>query len=526
MMKKWQSIRTKMLVLLGGAALVATLGSCADGYDSPDGFDAGVKNTTMVTPNQIFIYLNQAGTEATIQWEMVKGCSGHEVTLLNTDDPENPVVVDGYDKRIVDGSRMTVPVQEDSHYKITMRTLGNKDLGNKDAENTLEKEFVTGVPSLGTIAGGTEEAPVNLNEWWTANQPENTKGEWAFDLEAGKYYEITDTLDLSIHWLTFRGNKADRPIVFMKGNGTITSCSGMKLKYINFDCTESSADGVIGMTKKENCPDSILSENLGYARVDGTTSTPITGIYIVQDPWYVAHCWFKNVPRGFICANSVESAWWYFTIDDCIIQLDNEKSSKPFMALRPGGRTIKNISITNSTIYNIKENNTSTYFVQWANRTNAAAAKVFGNTTAEMNTQTFNIAGTTFCRIYSGSNTKFGNDVSYSVLTIERTIFNDCYGVRQLPRWCSNKTYKFNFWWDSEYNSGSGYDTQDLQQKDSGGAEMVAVYDFGWTPEQMSAPLVFKTPSGEMTVNGGVDFTPKENEVLKYSGGDPRWLKQ
>ena len=225
MMKKWQSIRAKMLVLLGGAALAATLGSCADGYDSPDGFDAGVKNTTMVTPNQIFIYLNQAGTEATIQWEMVKGCSGHEVTLLNTDDPENPVVVDGYDKRIVDGSRMTVPVQEDSHYKITMRTLGNKDLGNKDAENTLEKEFVTGVPSLGTIAGGTEEAPVNLNEWWTANQPENTKGEWAFELEAGKYYEITDTLDLSIHWLTFRGNKNDRPIIFMKGKGTITSCS-------------------------------------------------------------------------------------------------------------------------------------------------------------------------------------------------------------------------------------------------------------------------------------------------------------
>lgn len=523
MMKKWQSIRTKMLVLLGGAALAATLGSCADGYDSPDGFDAGVKNTTMVTPNQIFIHLNQAGTEATIQWEMVKGCSGHEVTLLNIDDPENPVVVDGYDKRIVDGSRMTVPVQEDSHYKITMRTLGNKDLGNKDAENTLEEEFVTGVPSIGTIAGGTEAAPVNLNQWWADKQLAYEKAERAFDLEAGKYYEITDTLDLSIHSLTFRGNKNERPIVLLKEKGTITSCSGLKMKYINFDCTAMTGNSVFGMSQKEVCPDTILSQNLGYTK--GTSL--INDIYIVQDPWYIAHCWFKNIPSGFLTPNGTQCAWWALTIDDCIIQFDNEKNGTGFLALRAsggGGRTIKNVVISNSTLYNIKDNK-SAYFAQYNNRNQARPGDVFGNATAEMSTASFVLSNCTLSKLYSGQ--KMGNDISYSSLLMESVLFYDVYGVRQFPRWCSNKTFKNNFWWDPLYvpqqAGGDNYDLQDLQTNDSGDAPMVKDYDFGWSEEQVRKPLDFSQP------NGGVNFKPNHPLILQANAGagagDPRWLK-
>ena len=154
-MKKTSFLMKKVsfLWLLASAFLII---GCAEGYESPNGFDMGVKNTQMVTPIQdsISFKVSTDGKTATVSWPTVAGANGHEVTFMNVDDPENPFIVDDYDKKIIDGSKFVVNVTEDSKYQMTMRTLGNKELGNTDADSPSTFHFTTLVPSIMTIPSG------------------------------------------------------------------------------------------------------------------------------------------------------------------------------------------------------------------------------------------------------------------------------------------------------------------------------------------------------------------------------------
>jgi hypothetical protein len=312
-------------------------------------------------------------------------------------------------------------------------------------------------------------------------------------------------LDFGGYNLTFRGDKIHRPTVKIQGTANIQSYSGLKVKFINFDCSESSANGVFGMSVS-NLPDSIKSQNLGYVR-DGN---PINNIYIVREPLYISHCWFKDVPRGFLNDNGVECAWWYVTIDDCIIQLNNGSSNQGFLCLQNKGRVIKNVKLTNNTIFNIQENK-SAYFVRYSHPSNANPQKVFG-TTPGMDTQTFTISNCTLSKVYTGQ--KFANNMSGTgqALTIDHTIFYDINSVRQLPRYGGFKTFKFNFWWGITL-----IDEQDKQQKDTGGSPFVSIYDPLFRGDVLQS-LDLSKP------NGGVDFTPGEYQIVVNRGGDTRWL--
>ena len=134
------------------------LTGCADGYESPTQFDLGVRNTKMVTPQQdsVKFKVSADGLTATVSWPTVAGAGGAVVTFANVDDPDNPVVVDGYENKVVDGSKFTVNVTEDSRYRMTMRTLGNKDYGNQDADSAVTYTFSTMVEPVMTIPSGEE----------------------------------------------------------------------------------------------------------------------------------------------------------------------------------------------------------------------------------------------------------------------------------------------------------------------------------------------------------------------------------
>ena len=480
------------------------LASCADGYDSPKGFDMGVSGTQMVTPigDSISFKVNTEGTVATVSWPLVPGAGGHEVTFENVDDPQNPFIVDGYDKKIVDGSKFTVSVTEDSRYRMTMRTLGNHDLGNIDVAEPSVFEFSTLVEKVATIPAGSD-----ITTWWKDFKSVTAPfdHEVAIELEPSGDYIMSDTLDFGGYNLTFRGDKIHRPTVKIQGTANIQSYSGLKVKFINFDCSESSANGVFGMSVS-NLPDSILSQNLGYLR-DGS---PINNIYIVREPLYISHCWFKDVPRGFLNDNGVDCAWWYVTIDDCIVQLNNASSNQGFLCLQNKGRVIKNVKLTNNTIFNIQENK-SAYFVRYSHPSNANPQKVFG-TTPGMDTQTFTISNCTLSKVYTGQ--KFANNMSATgqALTIDHTIFYDINSVRQLPRYGGFKTFKFNFWWGITL-----IDEQDKTQTDTGGSPFVSIYDPLFRGDVLQS-LDLSKP------NGGVDFTPGEYQIVVNRGGDTRWL--
>lgn len=512
--------RTKYIWRAALSVLAASLlGSCADGYESPTEFDLGVRDTQMETPSEedFSFVVSQDGTTATISWPTVAGAGGHEVTFVNVDDPENPVVIDGYEKKIVDGSKFTVNVTEDSKYKMTMRTLGKKEYGNTDDPESHDFQFSTLVPSVATIPSGTDIA-----QYFKEHPIANEEGlpfdeEVAVELEANGEYTLTDTVDFQGQKVTFRGDKIHRPTVTITDRGHFETYSTLKVKFINFDMTDATADSFIALSKQDNLPESILSENRGYVR----NGSPIKGIYVVEDPIYIAHCWFKNLPHAMLYHNNVSAAFWYFTLSDCIVQMNNvTKSNIGFINLYDSnakGKSVKNITIENSTIYNIADNG-SACFIRYGNESNSNPEKVYGNASAELNSHTWKFLNSTLVKCYyddtSHSGWRFCNNVRVSTafyLTVDHTIFYNCAQLYRMN--AGSRTYRFNFFW----NDGQDDKNRNNSSKDSSGAPFAAEYD----------PLFVGNTLQELDLsqpNGGINFTPQENAIVMNAAGDPRWL--
>ena len=491
---------------------------CAEGYETSSTADLGVYNTKMETPIQdsITFKVSTDGKSATISWPTVGGADGHEVTFMNVDDPDNPVIIDGYDKKIVDGSKFTVSVAEDCKYQMLMRTLGKKEFGNTDDEVTHTYDFSTLVPSVATIPNGSD-----IYEFFQEHPLDSNKVEVAIDLEAGGEYTLSGLVDFSHHKLTFRGDKIRRPVVHMTGNGHFETYSTLKVKYINFDMTESTAEGFIAMTK-DNLPDSIKTDNRpGYTR----NGSQIKNIYIVEDPIYIANCWFKNLPHAMLYGNDVSCAFWYFTLSNCIVQMNNTtKSNIGFINLydkNMNGKSVKNIVIEKSTIYNIADNG-SACFIRYANESNSTPEKVYGNATAVMNNHSWTFTRSTLANCYydatADNGWRFCNNVAISkmfTLNIDHTIFYNCCQLYRMDG--GSKTFRFNFFWNDRQDDKN----RNNKIKDSGSAPFASEYDpmFGGN----NAAQVYKELDLSQP-NGGVNFTPTEFEIVTNRGGDPRWL--
>lgn len=505
---------TKILCVSLGIMSTLLIGSCAEGYETSESFDLGVRNAKMETPIQdsISFKVSADGKTATVSWPTVAGADGHEVTFMNVDDPENPVIIDGYDKKIVDGSKFTISVAEDSKYQMQMRTLGKKEFGNSDDAETHTYAFTTLVPSIATIPSGSD-----ISDFLAANPIDSVGAEVAIELEPDGEYTLNNVIDFKYNKITFRGDKIHRPTVRMIGNGHFETYSMLKVKYINFDMTESTAGGFIAMSK-DSTATSILTENLGrYYR----GSSQIKGIYMVEDPIYIANCWFKNLPHAMLYDNEVKCAFWYFTLSNCIVQMNNvTKSNIGFINLYKAGVSVKNITIEKSTIYNIADNG-SACFVRYQNESNSTPEKVFGNLTAEYNSHTWKFTRSTLAKCYYSDEThsgwRFINNVRTSsafTLNIDHTIFYNCAQLYRMNG--GSRTYRFNFFW----NDGKDDKSRNNAMKDSGSAPFAAEYDpsFGGDNAGQLKELDFSQP------NGGVNFTPNEYEIIANRGGDPRWL--
>lgn len=497
-------METNRLLTIGKAncTLISLLffGSCAIGYDSPNGFDVGVNNTQVITPDSISFIVNSDGDEATISWPLIMGAKGYEVSFLNVDDPENPFVIDQYDKYLVDGCKMTAPVVEDSKYRLEIRALGDPGRGNTDDTEPIVYYVSTLVESVATIPNGTD-----IYQYLQEHPIDSINKEVAIDLEPGGIYTMSGQVDFKNQKMTFRGSKINRATVNMINKGAFLTYAGLKIKYINFDMTASTSNSFLFMSK-DNLPENIKSQYLGYKR----NGAEIKNIYIIQDPIYIANCWFKDMPKSFIHDNEVDCAFWYFTIKDCIVQMKNSKGG-PFVNFSKKGRCIKNITFSNSTFYNTITNND--YFIRYSNNSNANPEKVFGNTSSDYNSANIYFSGCTFSQTFNNQNFVNNIPANYMYTTIEKCIFYDVSSVRRIS--LGNKTYKLNFWYASP--SMPKPDTSDPTQKDNSGAPFAAVYDPRFVGD-ITTSLDFSKE------NGGVNFKPQELQIIMVNSGDPRWL--
>ncbi len=348
-------LRSLRRVCLAAIAIPMCLlsASCARGFDGEETFVSDVHDSQLVSPtltaDNFSSVVNADGTESIrVKWDVVPGASSYYCHVEDVDDPANPIVLfDGE----VEGVSFLFDKEDDTKYSVSVRTLGNAKLNNKDAVDATTYAYSTMVPAQ-VIPVGTDIADF-INSHMI-----DTDDEQAFELEANGNYTLNSEVDFGTHKVTFRGDKVYRPIVTIGYDGVIRTGAGLKIKWIKFDATEQNSKGVVECSN--NPPSSLEGPNFGFP----------DKCYILYDPLIFQECMFKNVKMCLFYIG--EKAWSAVDvrIDNCIVQLDNNGTKFGDAAVLCcygqtcyykegqswGSCAIRNVTIKNSTIYNIQSN--------------------------------------------------------------------------------------------------------------------------------------------------------------------------
>ena len=193
--------KAKYMVMM---ALLTFLAACDKGVDADETFVSDVKNTTLESPEAagVEMSLSPDGSRLVVTWPVVKGAGGYEFTLYNVDDFEKPIVI-GVEKEVIDGCSAVREVEADTKYMAAIRTLGNEQYNNKEAQTASEIPYSTLAPTDATIESG------DISAWLVANPiPADKIGqEYTIDLVGGREYIVSDVIDFGNQQVTIRGSK-------------------------------------------------------------------------------------------------------------------------------------------------------------------------------------------------------------------------------------------------------------------------------------------------------------------------------
>jgi len=410
---------------LGGiGALFLLAVSCAqDGFDD-ETFGSSVRNTTLESPilsADCFSSVSMAdGSEKIkVTWKVIEGAGGYHFQASNIDDPQNPVVLTD---TITDGCSMLFDKADDTKYSVSIQTLGNDKYNNKDAVQATIYAYSTLIDAI-VIPNGSDIAEfINQN----IKESEN---EQAFELEANGQYTLDGIADFGLHPYTLRGNKIYRPIVKVGENGGLMTQAGLKVKWINFDCTNMTKEiGLIGMGKEPS--ETLASGTLIAAGETDKTYKDLganQNTFIVEDPIIISECMVKNLPNSLLYGNKKPWALKDFRVQDCIVQLNNSGSHGIINLYGGNSGGFLSLSIRNNSFINLADNN-SAFTLRLSSASNAVPKKLFGDPYEKAAKIT--IDGNTWVRCMNGKD--FGNNmVSNAVLTfsMNNNIFYDTWRI-------------------------------------------------------------------------------------------------
>ncbi len=497
-------LRSVVKVLPVAALLLAGLTtSCSEGADCDEVFSSSVHDTQLNSPELSFANkMTTSGSEVVqVSWPVVKGAGGYKVSVKNVDDPSNPVAI--INDSIVDGTSFTFPKKEDTNYSVSVLTLGNDALRNAEAAAPTIVAYSTMVPGQ-VIPAGTEDVAA-----WVKEHIIDTDEEQAFELEAGATYVLNDAIDFLDKKVTFRGSKVNRPILVLGEKGVVRTSSALNVKFINFDYTnqvpKGTGNGIYGVIEMSPEPPACRENPLETMKN-----------YYLAETILIKDCMFKNVHGCLFAAGNCSWGIEDLRIDNCIIQLDCDgkgywSNGAIFSAYTNwyykgvqdsyyGG--IKDFSLKNSTVYNIKANETN-YFMRWNNKDLKRCIPT------ELQDGKFTIENCTLSKVMTGKNwgdrtpntkeyvTTFNNNVVYDTWRLQKIIQGNC-------TWNVDMTTNAI---QGVVNAVDGTDKSKIATEE----------EIGFTEDQVTQPLDLTQP------NGGVNF--KATGAISSKVGDPRWLK-
>lgn len=473
-------MKSKQLFLLrkkGHALVMATsmllFCACLDGYKDDTTFTSDVKGVELESPkaDDVRITYSADGSKQTISWSVVYGAGGYSFSLYIVDDPENPIAV-GEENQVIDGCSATRDLQEDTKYKLCLKTLGNEKYNNKEASAATELAYSTLLPTYAVIPDGTD-----IYEYFQENPIPESKDELAYDLIAGGTYSLSGLVDFGTHKITFRGDKVHRPTIAYAAKGGLATTAGLKIKFIDFDCTASPINSILSFSAT---PDEALLKNT---------------FYIINDPVVIQSCNFKSLDGQLIYDNKKKYCPVVVLIKDCVVDMN---TTARVINMNGGNGYINDLTIQNSTFSNVV-GKANAYFIQYNGTGRPDRAGFLTGSINLYNNTLYNIAyGKNICNYDAMRGRK---EVS---LNLSKNIFVDSgkegQVVRMLLGGANGMVMDFrsnSYWYNGNFPTG----------------------ETGWdkSSTHLEVDPMFKDP------NGG-DFTVQSPDHIAVGCGDPRWL--
>lgn len=140
-------------------------------------------------------------------------------------------------------------------------------------------------------------------------------------------------------------DKDNRPTVKVGASGGFMTQAGLKIKFINFDCSEMTGAGFLTLSGEPS--ETISIKSLGYDKDEANQDG-----YIINKPVIIQECNIKNLQNSLLYGNKKPWTLRDFRITDCIVQMNNAGSNGVINLYGATG-TIKDMTIKNSTFYNL-----------------------------------------------------------------------------------------------------------------------------------------------------------------------------
>lgn len=485
------TMKTCLLALGATSALLFT--SCAQDDFEDESFSSDVRDTQLLSPSadEISFTANADGSRRTISWPLVKGARGFEVKVKNVNNPDETIeVVDS----IVDGYSLTMDVEEDTNYLLTIRTLANTSIGNKDAAEATVKTLSTFSPTYAVIPAETDL----YTYFHIGADPENPKNllpdtplgkELCFDLVPGGQYTISGPIDFGGHHVTLRTqSKTNHAKITMQKSSTFTTFAPFGLKNVDIDATDLNKS-IVTMSDTPNDSIKDLIET--------------KGVYFVMEPILFQGCNIKSLNYNILSNNSVKYNLRTVMVSDCVIEINGESSNTSgFVYMKAG--FITDFSAKNSTIYATAHSDK--FFMQIAGRPKDINETELRYTTIT-NCTLANIAWSkNFCDYHNGQKTYY--------YTLRNCIILDC-GKPNFVTGLNKGQDSENPTWDVDNNTfwRAGADVSAKQMGDDPSS-------CKWlTNNKGSNTVVTTDPEIDPTIG---DFVPAAAQQAAGQG-DPRW---
>ncbi|MDD7621221.1 MAG: DUF4957 domain-containing protein [Prevotella sp.] len=188
-------------------------------------------------------------------------------------------------------------------------------------------------------------------------------------LDHTKEYVLDTNVDLGLQKAVIWGCGAK---VTVKGEGQLSTQTYLQVRSVNFLCAEATK-AIIALSAT---PDESLKIN------DETSAIKFEGanqkVYWIDNQVSVILCNFVDLGQSLIYANKQPYALANLKIDQCVVQLRGSKIDPVINWVGSNTGAIKNIVLSNNTIYNVSQDNTTSWMIRYGNASNAQPQKIWG----------------------------------------------------------------------------------------------------------------------------------------------------